>query len=375
MFVDWLDMYQDFDNVRFPQLSDRMMIVYDTSSGESITEKQPTFHYEGSYSTKITIRVSDGRLYVSGNPSRINRKDNLFGFDTIEKCVQTYNSILTSLGLPNFTKSTGLKYTQSKGDNFSVFSDGAVFTRLDVTTNISVGKDNAEDYIRAVSTLPYRHLKPFLHSDGYTAEWRNHQNKVSSLIHAKLYNKARAISKFDIPKVKRKFGEDSPEYKYISKLLNYCLDRGVVRYEQEFKSLFFRKNPTFRYYGLSELSDFESLHTEFLNITEKLQVTSMSLESISQRLLRLGICSSTLSANTTATYAILWMSGQQFDTNKRAVQTHRARLRKIGLDITYKCDLSKHSAVYVRKAREVSEHKLNVPSWYDKPTNHLKLVA
>ena len=101
----------------------------------------------------------------------------------------------------------------------------------------------------------------------------------------------------------------------------------------------------------------------------------MSLETISEKLIRLGICPSTLSANTTATYAILWMAGQRQDTSKRAVQTHRARLRKIGIDIAMKCDLSRHSVAYVKQAREVSEQNLLTPHWYENPRTQLKLVA
>jgi len=374
MFIDYLDMYQDHDNVDFPQLSDTKIIVFDTTTGDSITEKQPPFQFEGSYSTRITIRINNGRIYVSGNPSRFNRLDNLYGLTSIDKAVSIYNTILISLGLPPFTKSTGLKYLSSKGDKFSVFSDGAVFTRVDVTSNIATGHLNALDYIKAVSTLPYRHLVPHLYSDGNTTEWRNHRNKVSSLIHAKLYYKAKAIETFDLPKIKRLFGEDSDEYLYIKKLYDFCVDTGIVRFEQEFKSRFFRNNPHLRYYGLLKLSHFKPLHSEFLNITNKLQVTSMSLESIADKLLRLDICHSTKSANTTAMYALLWMNGKTFESDKRQVQLHRARLRKIGIDIFHSCDLSKQSLVLVRKAREVNESVPVPPAWY-RPASHLKLVA
>ncbi|WP_259642164.1 phage/plasmid replication protein, partial [Pseudomonas syringae] len=46
-----------------------------------------------------------------------------------------------------------------------------------------------------------------------------------------------------------------------------------------------------------------------------------------------GICSGEASANATMVYVFMWMEGQSFDLSKSAVKVHRARLRKIGLDI------------------------------------------
>ena len=380
MFIDWIDMYQDFDNSLFPQLSDITNLTIDTATGETLRESQPTHVFEGSFSTKIHIRISGRRITVSGNPSRINRLDNLFGFTSIDGAVSCYNVILSSLGLPTFTKSTGLKYKKStnihkKSDLYTAFSDGAVFTRLDLTSNISVGCGNEYDYLKGVSTLKYRHMVPRLHTNGFTVDWTNHKGKASTLIYPCAYIKHEEISINSLPKIKRIYGESSPEYKYLLSIKNYCIEKGVVRYEQKLRSQFLRNNPLLRYYGLSSLKDFENLHTEFLNITNKLQVTAMSLESIAERLKRLGICSSTKAANTTAMYAILWMSGQRFPCIKSQEKLHRARLNQIGLDIKMQCDLSRYSAVYVKKATEVTEETLTIPDWYSSPGQHLKLIA
>lgn len=54
-------------------------------------------------------------------------------------------------------------------------------------------------------------------------------------------------------------------------------------------------------------------------------------------LLSKGIVSSEHAANSTALYLIKWSEGLLFDRSKSSVAVHRARLRKIGLDILKPC--------------------------------------
>ena len=89
MFYDWLTIYQDHDS-DLPFLSDTAQLIYDTSTGNIITEQQPAFIHKGSYSTSLSIKISGRRLTLKGNPSRINRIDNLFGYSTIDQCVAVY---------------------------------------------------------------------------------------------------------------------------------------------------------------------------------------------------------------------------------------------------------------------------------------------
>ena len=126
MFIDWLTIHQDFDKpIRL--IGDRASIVIDTVTGEHLSMTQPTYKYEGSHSTSIRVIISGNRITVKGNPSRINRLDNLFGFTSISQCVAVYNKILLSLDLPVFTKCTKIFLRQNvdgKG-RAQTFSDGA----------------------------------------------------------------------------------------------------------------------------------------------------------------------------------------------------------------------------------------------------------
>jgi len=376
MFYDWLTIYQDHDE-ELPFIADRANIVIDTATGDSLGTSQPSVKHEGSYCTSIQVRVSGNRVTVKGNPSRINRLDNLFGLTSLDHCVDVYNRILEKLGLPLFTKCTKVFQHQGEdGKRVVTSSDGAIIQELHLTSNRAVGRGCTDDYIKGLSTLRYRYMEPRLHTNGQTVDWlsvRNHQGKASSLIYPSVYCKAFELKLHLLPKIQRKYGLKSVEVEYVQQVIAFCESNGVARFEQKLKSAFLRKH-NFRFYGLFDEKKLIPFHEEFLNIDEKLQVTAMTLEGLSERLIRLGICEGTRSANTTAMYALQWMHGQSFDFEKSQVKIHRARLRRVGIDIADKCNVSRHSPVFVRKAIEVEVRDLQQPSWY-RNAAPLRLVA
>ncbi|RYY72944.1 MAG: Replication-associated protein G2P, partial [Gammaproteobacteria bacterium] len=366
MFYDWLTIYQDFDFM-LPLIGDRAHIVIDTDSGEALTTTQPTVKHQGSFSTSINIRISGNRLTVQGNPSRINRMENLFGFTTIDQCVECYNVILRGLGLPAFTKCTKTWLASGKdGEKVRTVSDGAVFTEIHITSNKCVGQNCEDDYLRGISTLPYRNSIPRLHTNAKTCDWLSKAGKGGALIYPSVYNKAFELTLHTLPKIKRQFGTDSNEIRYLWNVINHCQFYGVVRFEQKLKSAYLRRE-NLNHYGLFDESIFKPLHEEFLNLDKKLQVESMNLETITTKLIRENICTNTKAANVTTLYAIQWMHGTKFDFAKSQVKTHRARLRKIGIDISLPCDLTKFSLVHVRDSRAIELKDLSMPTWYKKP--------
>lgn len=374
MFIDWLTVHQDFD-YSLPLIGDRAFIVLDTDTGEELQVKCPTINHEGSYSTGIHIRISGNRLTVSGNPSRIDRLENLFGFTSIDQCIAVYNRILKTYGLPALTKCTKVLFSQQNTDKVTRVTDGAVITEIHITTNRAVGQGLEDDYLRGISTQPYRNSIPRLHTNGKTVDWLTKTGKGGRLIYPSIYNKAFELTLHALPKVKRKFGVGSDEWKYLVNIINYCNFHGVVRFEQKIKSEYLRRENVC-FYGLFDESVFRDLHNEFLNIDSKLQVEAMNLETITAKLIREGVCENTRAANVTTLYAIQWMHGYQFDFAKKQVKTHRARLRKIGIDIALPCDLSKFSLVNVRFSQTVEVKPLPMPDWYRKPqVNHLQIAA
>lgn len=376
MFFDWLACYQDFD-YELPIISDDGYAHFDFIDGALGKIRQSRVKHEGSFSTSISVHVQGNRIVVEGNPSRFNRLDNLFGFTNIDACFAVYNNILASLGLPLFTKCTKLGYIDLlNGKAPKVVVDGAIITRIDCTTNMAVGSGGCVDaYLKSLSMMPYRRSRANLYADGKTVEWKSILGNARE-IYPCVYDKAHEFTLHLLPKVKRTFGDQSPEHAYISALITYCRDHGVTRHEQKFKSAFLSKH-NLCYYGLSDLTKLTDLHNEFLNIDQKLKVSSMDLRTINATLIEQGICDNTKAANITALYAINWMNGERFDGAKSQVQIHRARLRKIGIDILKPCNLLLFSPVIIKEVIEINRIVLQPPSFYQhaKLPNHLRLVA
>jgi len=374
MFYDSLTVSQQYD-FQMPIRSDIKHLVVDTLTDEVKGINQPRIKHRGSYSTKIDILLRDNTITISGNPSRYNRQENLFGLTTLDACFSVYNEILSSLDLPLLTKCTKTFQRQGEeGARVQTLSDGAMIKRLDMTTNRSVGKGAELDYIRGCSTLSYKRHKGHLYPNGNTCDWLNKDGKAGNREYCKLYGKAFEMELHVLPKTKRAFGAESDEYKYVCQVRDYCSENGVTRFEQELMSEYLREN-NFRFYGLFDESKLSIKHEDFMNIDKKLQVSKMDIEHVNETLLREGICRSTFSANTTASYFYRWMNNENFDTLKSSFREHASRLNKIGIDIRVPFDSSRHSPVVVRQAKIITPTYLAIPSWYKKPQSNLALVA
>jgi len=375
MFYDWVKVYQDFDK-ELPLVSDRAYQNIVVETGETGKIVQPRFSHPGSFSTSVSIQISGDRITMDGNPSRYGRLDNVIGLSSLDACMEVYNGILRQLGLPEFTKCTKLYHRQGEdGKKVETFSDGATFQRIDVTSNVCTG-GQSRDYIKGVSTQRYRNSVPRLHTNGFGCDWLSEAGNAH-LIYPKLYDKANEIRLHSLKRIRNSHGVDSPEYQYLLSLIEFLDSNGVCRYEQELHSAYLRRH-NLRYWGLFDETAFRDVHEDFLGIDSKLEVTSMELQSISERLVDLGICTGTRAATTTAMYAIEWMHGKKFDFSKSQVKTHRARLRQIGIDIKSEYDQSRFSPVYVVKAKRINVTPLVMPAWYrhaDKSSGQLRLAS
>lgn len=364
MFFDWLSIEQDF-GFQLPIIGDIAYQRIFIETGEASSLSQPAYCHRGSFCDSVLIKISGSTLRFSGNPSRWGRIENLFGLSSIDNCVDVYNKILAELNLPQFTKCTKIFNRTPIGSKIETFSDGAIIRELHITTNRSVGEGNVNDYLAGLSTLNYRYSVPRLHSNGQSVDWLS-KNGNAYLIYPTAYNKSHELELHSVTKIKNKFGENSDEFEYLSHVIDYCRKNGVVRFEQKLKSRFLTRE-NLHYWGLSDYTKLNDLQNEFLDLDKKLTVNSMDYETISERLLRHGVVETVRQANITAMYALQWMHGQTFDFKKRSIQTHRARLRKIGIDIAQRCNLAKFSPVVVREVREVSVIDCPIPDWYKMP--------
>lgn len=381
MFYDYLTAEQVFP-FELPKVSDTGICYYDRRTGERLRDTCPGWKHEGSYSTVVQIRVDGCKLRVSGNPSAVNRLDNLDGFRTLDESFAVFNEIVTQYSdqygfnrLPRFTKCAewGLRQGED-GAKSSMVGNGARIRRVDLTTNRWVGKGNDFPYLRALSTQLWKRKVGHLYEDGRTVDWkaRDHYEKA--------YQKAHAIRKFLFPKCKRNFGEDSPEFRYLQMLADYCDEHGVVRMEQELKGEYLQRE-RLEWWGLFDESRFQDIHAEFLAIDQKLEVMGMDYGTIAQTLKEKGIVASTQAANQTANIALQWMHvpGIQFDFKNAQIRRYAARLNKIGINIRMPYDVTRHTAVLVRRATEiVTNDNLILPSFYrhaQAPRVQLRLVA
>ncbi len=375
MFIDWLTISREhaFD---LPVVCDVFTLTVDANTNEVLSTNQPRFKHEASHSTSVTIHVQGRKIRVEGNPSRIGRLDNLFGFTTVEQCVSVYNALLAEYGLPAFTRCTvvNLRQGESGAKAGDWIADGAKIERIDLTTNVAMGEGNVLAYLRGVSSQRIGHSIGFLYPNGRTVAWTPKGNgKGGRLQYRKAYDKAFEMDQNILPKIKRLYGDQSPEFAYVSRVRNYCAEQGVVRMEQELKSEFLQRE-CLSYWGLINERRFAELHDEFLKIDERLKVTAMDIVSISGQLVAEGLCPNLRSARTTASYALEWMTGAQLDFKKKQVNTHAALLNKIGINIRNACDTSRFAPVFVRQCREINKQPLVMPTWYQRP-NHLQQVA
>ncbi|EJS7101661.1 Replication-associated protein G2P [Escherichia coli] len=370
---DWLKAEQTFPEP-LPMLGDVAYQRIHVDTGEASGLSQPVYRHEGSFSDVVSIKIRDCVLTMEGNPSRWGKLDNVFGCSSVDECFSVFNGILCSLGLPPFTKGTRFKLRQMPDKSVCGHVwNGAIIRETHINSNYSVGYNNERAFIRGVSTLPYRNSLPRLHSNGMACDWLSKLGNAH-LIYPTVYCKAHELLIHTMKKIKNKFGEDSSEFRYIRQLHEFLVLNGVVRFEQKLKSRYLQKHDLC-YWGYSEFEILEKLHREFVSIVDKLSLTAYDVNTISEALITNGVVDNVKSANTTAYYAYAWMNGERFDFNKKQVKVHRARLRKIGIDIALEYDASKTPGVVIHNMREISMQETVMPDWYRQRVTPLHAVG
>lgn len=370
---DWLTIEQDF-GYQIPEESiksifDFGMIGIHLDTGEVQQGiKTGKYRHKGSYCDEVSITIRGSVIRMDGNPSRWGKTENLFGFTELDSCVYCFNNILASLNLPIFTRCTGIYYGQGKdGEKVKKYSDGAIIKRIDITTNKSVGQGNEKTFIRALSQMRYRNSIGRLHTNVLTADWLSDKGNAN-LIYPSCYIKHEEMRLHSYQKIKNKFGEQSEEFKYYKKVFDYCEQNGVVRFEQKLKSRYLQRE-NLCYWGLSDFSKLEKVQEEFTTMYKKMSVSKVELENIAEQLLSSGVVDTLRKANTTAFYAMKWANGQDLGLSSRQWKEHRARLRKIGIDIANPCDLEKFQAVRVVSCEQILVRPFKAPDFYQYPSN------
>jgi hypothetical protein len=369
-FIDKLSMHQEYADGGLPLIGKHGVLRYDIATGDIISDTVNSGSHEGSYSSKIQIRCNGSSVSVSGNPSRFNRPDNLYGFTTIDDCVAVYNQILIGLGLPPFAKATSHGYRQSKdGKATEQIIDGAIIRSIDWTRNLAVGQGNEHAFLRALSSQTIgRGLQPHLYPNGYTVDWgtqkSRYQGRGSTYRYDKVYIKAQDLITHRAQRLK---GESQDDIRYYNRLIEYCQDLGIVREEQSKKAPWLKKHGTLAYYGLCNESAFLPHLNDIEAAIARMEVHQLSYETISEQLIASGVCSSVQSANATDAIYQKWLHGTPLNLKKSQYYTHKSRLLQIGVDISMPHDTSRMSP-QIKRGELITVAPAEAPTWYRQPS-------
>jgi len=358
-FIDRLDVHQDFEPNSVPVVGEKMLDVSNLATGEW-EKSSPTSLVLTSDATSILLRCDGTRVSISGNPSHWGRIDNLYGFQTIEEAMGVYNSILEQFNLPPFKRCERHWFRQGEdGKHAGVVVDGAVITRIDWTRNLSVGRNNEQHFIRALSTMTVgRGRKPYLYQDGNTTDW----GRGSTWRYVKIYNKT-----FDLERNRRrKLKNATPEAEaYYDRLIDYCRTCGIVREEHEFKRQFLAKN-NMRFWGWFDEERFYEYLTDIEEIMHRLDIEAFDYVMVADQLLEREIVKTRQAANATQNYALAWLHGNNFERNSQ-FYVHRRRLLKLGIDIGVRFDASRTPNPQIKFVRPVNVSVAEPPPWYQLP--------
>ena len=358
-FIDKLNMHQDHESQLSIVGSERVIRV-DIQTLEVLSDSPKSLKHEGSFSSSVTIRCNGTRVQVTGNPSRWNRAENLFGFTSIEECVSVYNHILLTQGLPPFTKATMVQYRQGEdGSKFEVVTNGAVLTHIDVTRNLSVGAGCEVSYLRGLSTQTIGKSKePYLYPNNMTVDWY----KGSTVRYTKIYVKSHDLKAHQKKRLKSASEQEKKDYESV---INYCENIGLVREEHSFKSPWLKRKKL-NVYGYAGLADIEKYTNELGDAMKRLEVVDTRYEDVAEQLLNANVVKSMQAANATQSVAMRWQFGLSIDKKKRQYYEHKKRLLQIGIDISIPLDTSK-SIPQIRSNKVINISPLNPPNWYQMP--------
>ncbi|HCW06359.1 MAG TPA: hypothetical protein DGG95_03225 [Cytophagales bacterium] len=367
-FIDKLNVVQNHlndDGQTLPLVGREKLFRVDLETGVS-TELVTHLQLEGSYSSSVIVRSDGNKVECYGNPSRWGRIDNLFGYTTIQECIDVYNVILVSLGLPIFTKCTKYIYLTGKdGKPAPKSADGAVIKHIDWTRNLFVGQGNERPFLKGLSTQSIgRSVSPFLYPNENTVEWfgKTAQKNGSTYRYVKCYTKTADLLRHQ---KKNTINQSISDQDYYQKLIEFSATTGIVREEHSFKRPFLLKYNLFAF-GLFDESEF-TIHLSCLDeIRQRLEVSNMKYETIAQQLLDQGICPNRQSANSTQCYYSMWLHGEYIDKDSRQYYRHKKRLLQLGIDISQKLDISR-APIRLKEAQIIECGVLTAPDWYKMP--------
>ncbi|MES1935455.1 phage/plasmid replication domain-containing protein [Salinisphaera hydrothermalis] len=347
-FIDWLSVSQDH-----PQgcrvLGSDYVVHTDPDTGEVTREHVIGFQHEGSFDTSLRIRSDGYRVEISGNPSRYNRPDNVFGYETVDECMAVYNAILRSVGLPEFTKGTPAGAVDCTKSGAVKIIDGARFSRVDISRNYATGSSaSASLALRGLSACS-RRGEPWEVAKSGMVHTGNRR-----YARAKYYDKALEMRVHGRKK--------AAQSDYRDAVQQWCAEEGVIRFEVELGRdlLIQRKMNGWILWNDDRAKEIAASYdkvNEMSFATNDYQHIAADLEH------EFGL--KPTRALKAQHAALAWLSGEDLreSMSKSAFYRVTADLKLVGIDARAPCNVA---ALAVR-VRVVDVAPAVAPSWYQFP--------
>jgi len=227
-----------------------------TSIDESGELSPPFYHPKtllGEFGSSVQISSNGHLVTFDGNPSRWNRPDNVHGLP-LDEAKGIVNQILMANGLPPF-HGVNLKFRQAEENrNHLVVTDGAVFSRIDMTTNVITGSpSNLQAFLRYHKTQSFPRLEQRIYGNN------TYHGKDSDSRQFLIYDKGLDA--------KNKLLKNAENPAYINQIIDYLQSNGVARLEMSYKR-FLRKQHR-RFWNAATTKSLNKQFTKDFNIMAK----------------------------------------------------------------------------------------------------------
>lgn len=319
VFIDWVTATQHHPGGRLPIIVGGLVVWHD-SRGNVRAERASPASLGGSHSTAVRVGCDGARVFLTGNPGRFNRPDNLFNFGwpgTVDAC----NRILARLGLPGFSATPGISEETGK-------PLGARLLRLDLTSNFRAGSQaQGQAVIRWLAAQSVARVKRGA-AGSESVWWANTRQMI------KAYLKASEMVAH---------GASVDDEAVV-----WCREQGVVRVEVELKRLLLKDigMETFDTVSDERIAQVYRERTEILRRVDRSDDPDVLAE---------------IPARYRMT-AAAWMAGQDVSSmmSRATLFRHAKVLRGFGIDVFQ----VRNVYAFPVAVRVVELQALDVPEWY-----------
>lgn len=324
-FVDYLTIRQDYPAGGLPVLNDgRVIRVGADGTVEYVVDRRAGL--EGSFDSRVEIRCDGYSVEFSGNISRYNRRDNLFGYDFAET-IRRINALTNLYSLPPFTCGKFFRFADA-GWTWT----GARVSRIDITCNYAAGSLEAlQVLIRSLAGQHVGRLKGRLTPDGATVEY----GRGSTYVYGKCYAKHVEFERH----LTRKSGSHVDE-----EVIDFCRAYGVLREEFTLKSRFLTQN-CICYLGAITHDELVSVYLARSQFRRLSEVKYENFDDLPRHL--------------RATY-VSWQNGFPQGISRATFYRHRRSLLQYGIDISVPSNVH----ILPIRIRTVEVAALEAPDWY-----------